>query len=42
MQRAFDEVWQLSQEREISLRLAAFVLGVERVAQAIKLRGIFP
>jgi glutamate dehydrogenase (NAD(P)+) len=42
MQRALDEVWTLSEERGISLRLAAFVLGVERVAQAVKLRGIFP
>jgi len=41
MQRALTEVWDLSHERQISLRLAAFVLGVERVAQAIKLRGIF-
>ena len=42
MQRSLDEVWTLSQEREISLRLGAFVLGVERVAQAIQLRGVFP
>jgi len=41
MQRALTEVWDLSQERQISLRLAAFVLGVERVAQAIRLRGVF-
>ena len=42
MQRAINEVWQLAQEREISLRLAAYVLAVERVAQAARLRGIFP
>lgn len=42
MQRALDEVWQLAQERNISLRLAAYVLAVERVAQAVKLRGVFP
>jgi glutamate dehydrogenase (NAD(P)+) len=42
MQRALNEVWTLSQARKISLRLAAFVLGVERVASAIQLRGIFP
>jgi len=42
MQRALTEVWQLSEERGISLRLAAYVLAVERVAQAIRLRGIFP
>ncbi len=42
MQRSLDEVWKLSQERKVSLRLAAFILAVERVAQAIRLRGIFP
>jgi glutamate dehydrogenase (NAD(P)+) len=41
MQRALAEVWDLSHKRQISLRLAAFVLGVERVAQAISLRGVF-
>ena len=42
MQRALDEVWTLAESREISLRLAAFILGVERVARAIQMRGIFP
>jgi glutamate dehydrogenase (NAD(P)+) len=42
LQRSLNEVWTLVQERGISLRLAAFVLGVERVASAIQLRGIFP
>lgn len=42
LQRALREVWALSEDRSISLRLAAFILGVERVASAIQLRGIFP
>jgi len=42
MQRALREVWSLAEERDISLRLAAFILGVERVATAIQLRGVFP
>jgi glutamate dehydrogenase (NAD(P)+) len=42
MQRALDEVWTLAERRDISLRLAAFILGVERVAAAIQMRGIFP
>jgi glutamate dehydrogenase (NAD(P)+) len=41
LQRALNEVWGFAQERGISLRLAAFVLGVHRVASAIQLRGIF-
>jgi glutamate dehydrogenase (NAD(P)+) len=42
LQRSLNEVWTLAEKRGISLRLAAFVLGVERVASAIQLRGIFP
>lgn len=42
LQRALREVWTLAEERNISLRLAAFILGVERVATAIQLRGVFP
>jgi len=42
MLRALDEVWALSKEREVSLRMAAFILGVERVATAVQMRGIFP
>jgi glutamate dehydrogenase (NAD(P)+) len=42
LQRALREVWGLAEERDISLRLAAFILGVERVATAIQLRGVFP
>jgi len=42
LQRALREVWALAEERDISLRLAAFILGVERVATAIQMRGVFP
>ncbi len=42
MTRAFDSVWSYSQEHRVPLRTAAFVLGLERVAQAIEHRGIFP
>jgi glutamate dehydrogenase (NAD(P)+) len=42
LQRALGEVWTLAEERDLSLRLAAFILGVERVAAAIQLRGVFP
>ncbi len=39
MDRSFDEVWTVAQAKKISLRTAAFVLAVERVAEAMKLRG---
>jgi len=41
LQRALGEVWALAEQRDLSLRLAAFILGVERVAAAIQLRGGF-
>ena len=42
MVRAFDEVWSYSQKRGIPLRLGANMLAVDRVASAIRSRGIFP
>jgi glutamate dehydrogenase (NAD(P)+) len=37
---AFEEVWDLSQNRKVSLRTAAFMLGIDRVARAAVLGGI--
>jgi glutamate dehydrogenase (NAD(P)+) len=39
---AFDRVWDLSEERGISLRSAALVAGIREVAAALTARGIFP
>jgi len=39
---AFDRVWQLSQERGITLRDAALVAGIREVAGALEARGIYP
>jgi len=39
---AFDEVWDLHAERGIDLRLAAHTIAVARVAEAQKLRGLYP
>ena len=39
---AFDRVWNLAEEREISLRTAALVSGIRHVAAALEARGIFP
>jgi glutamate dehydrogenase (NAD(P)+) len=39
---AFDRVWALSEEKEISLRQAALVAGINEVAGALKARGIYP
>jgi glutamate dehydrogenase (NAD(P)+) len=40
MTLAFDSVWDLSRERKVSLRTAAFMLGIDRVARATELSGI--
>jgi glutamate dehydrogenase (NAD(P)+) len=37
---AFEEVWQLAQKRKVTLRTAAFMLGIDRVARAAILGGI--
>ena len=39
---AFEEVFKVSQERDITLRTAAYIIAVSRIAKAIELRGIFP
>jgi glutamate dehydrogenase (NAD(P)+) len=40
MLEAFQEVWSLAQERQISLRTAAFMVGIGRVGRATVLGGI--
>jgi glutamate dehydrogenase (NAD(P)+) len=42
MVNAFDQVYELAQERAISMRLAAYLLAVRRVADANSVRGIYP
>ena len=39
---AFNEVWQLSRQRNLPLRLAAYLIAVQRVADANITRGIYP
>ena len=40
--RAFDETWSLHEQRDISLRLAAYGIGISRVAEASVIRGLYP
>ena len=42
MTKAFDEVLGLSKEKEVDLRTSAMMIGVNRVAEAKKLRGLYP
>ncbi len=42
MSKAFDEIWAVSQTRNVPLRMAAYMLALQRVVQAKQLRGMFP
>ena len=42
MKRAFHEAHELSKREKVDLRTAAWVLAVGRVAEATRLRGLFP
>lgn len=42
MQDAFSSVWQLAQEKNVSLRTAAFIVACTRVLQAREMRGLYP
>jgi glutamate dehydrogenase/leucine dehydrogenase len=39
---AFDRVWEISEERGISLRTSALVAGIREVAAALESRGLYP
>ncbi|PDW00765.1 Glu/Leu/Phe/Val family dehydrogenase [Candidatus Chloroploca asiatica] len=39
---AFEEVWQLAASRALPLRTAAYLLAVQRVAEANATRGVYP
>jgi glutamate dehydrogenase (NAD(P)+) len=40
--RAFDETWETAESRKLPMRLAAYGLAVQRVAEATITRGIYP
>jgi glutamate dehydrogenase (NAD(P)+) len=40
--RAFEETWQTAQTRGVPMRVAAYGLAVQRVAEATVTRGIYP
>lgn len=42
LNKAFNEVYAIAQERKLDLRRAAYVLAIDRVAEAVRDRGIFP
>jgi glutamate dehydrogenase (NAD(P)+) len=42
MTKAFADVSALARQREVSLRRAAYLLAVDRVATAMRTRGLAP
>ena len=42
VQRAFKEVRRTSLEKDVDLRTAALMLGIGRIAEAKRRRGVFP
>jgi glutamate dehydrogenase (NAD(P)+) len=42
MSKAFDETWEISQKKNVAMRVAAYGLAVQRVAEATVTRGIYP
>jgi glutamate dehydrogenase/leucine dehydrogenase len=42
MVRSFDEVLAVSRQKGVSMRVAAYMQGIDRVAQAHITRGMYP
>jgi len=42
MQRAFEVVWDAKERYGVEMRLGAYAVGVSRVAEATRIRGIYP
>jgi glutamate dehydrogenase/leucine dehydrogenase len=42
MVKAFDDVYDISKKREVDMHTAALIIGVGRVAEAIKTLGLWP
>lgn len=42
MVRGFDRVYRLAAEKDVSLRTAAYMIAIDRVATAYELRGFYP
>jgi glutamate dehydrogenase (NAD(P)+) len=42
MIRAFNEVWEKSREKNTSMRMGAYMVAIDRIVKAKKIRGVFP
>ncbi len=42
VKRAFEEVWKVHVDNKVSMRLAAYMVALNKIVKAKKLRGVFP
>ena len=42
MDESFEAVWTIAEERKVNMRTAAYCLAIDRVAEAERVRGIYP
>jgi len=42
MEKAFYSVYKISKDKKVNMRKAANILGIGTVAEAVRLRGIYP
>jgi glutamate dehydrogenase (NAD(P)+) len=42
MIRAFNEVWDKSREKNTSMRMGAYMVAIDRIVKAKRIRGVFP
>lgn len=42
MNLAFDRVWEIAVQEKVTMRIAAYILAVKRVTDAMLLRGLYP
>jgi len=42
MKEAFAAIWQVAQDKKVSLRTATFIVGCKRILHARELRGLYP
>ena len=42
MQEAFRAIWEVGQDKQVSLRTATFIVGCQRILHARALRGLYP
>ncbi len=41
MSTAFERVYETAEEHGVSLRIGAYVMGIRKVAEALRIRGIY-